>query len=318
MAIAPSLEGVLPYTYARVTKKGHIYAAQEDKEQAVSAVGELPQMSGLAVVGSWKAQDSEGHALRLGMMTDGRFVDAEELDAAALSDFAGVDLDDQRSLPVGFVLKRGVRAWNVGGYKATKQKLIEYHRLLPLAGRFRTVHDVKFWELTDGRWVRHKDVTIIEQRHALPAFVTETQKWIDISVITGSMVLYEGKKPIYVSLVTVGRDRFGDPQNSDATARGEFAIVGKHITAAASDPSAFASQVDLYDVPWVLELSSGQLMHGAYWHDYFGIEHGPGHIQLSPRDARFVWHWADPEIPKGWHGVTNARAARSTIVNIRK
>jgi lipoprotein-anchoring transpeptidase ErfK/SrfK len=65
----------------------------------------------------------------------------------------------------------------------------------------------------------------------------------------------------------------------------------------------------MYDTPWTLELSSGQLMHGAYWHDRFGVEHGPGNIQLSPADARWFYQWATPEVPEG---------VERTIINVRK
>ena len=37
-------------------------------------------------------------------------------------------------------------------------------------------------------------------------------------------------------------------------------------------------------------------------HERFGIDHGPGNLQLSPEDAAFVWKWVDVEVPEGWHG----------------
>jgi len=68
-----------------------------------------------------------------------------------------------------------------------------------------------------------------------------------------------------------------------------------------------------------MELSSGQLMHGAYWHDRFGIEHGPGSVQWSPADAQRVWAWATPEVPDGWHGVNERpEGSPKTLIRIRK
>ena len=94
--------------------------------------------------------------------------------------------------------------------------------------------------------------------------------------------------------------------------------MGKHITAAKLDPDTFDEPYRLYDVPWALELSSGQLMHAAYWHDRVGVEHGPGSIQLSPKDAHRIFLWATPELPEGWHGVTHSDGGVATMVVVRK
>ena len=75
----------------------------------------------------------------------------------------------------------------------------------------------------------------------------------------------------------------------------------------------------IHDVPWAVELSNGQLIVGAYWHDRFGIEHGPGNIELSPVDAGWLFHWMEPEVPAGWHAVTETPKGEGVpIVNVRK
>ena len=99
---------------------------------------------------------------------------------------------------------------------------------------------------------------------------------------------------------------------------GEFRVVAKHITGVGVDPATLAEGVTVYDAPWVLELASGQLLHAAYWHDRFGIEHGPGNIQISPSDAHRVWGWMDPQVPAGWHGVRVPESDPTAIVNVRK
>src|SRR5690606_6840234 len=139
------------------------------------------------------------------------------------------------------------------------------------------------------------------------------QRWVDISIIAGTMVAYEGPTPVYASLVSVGRDRLSDEApDARVTKRGEFTIKAKHITALSSDVKSFANRVEIHDVPWVLELSSGQKVHGAYWHNRFGIEHGPGNVQLAPADAQWLFHWAGPALPKGWHSVVSSEPDASS------
>jgi hypothetical protein len=145
---------------------------------------------------------------------------------------------------------------------------------------------------------------------------------MDVSVVAGILVAYEGQRPVYATLCSVGRDRLGEAEAeaaAAATTRGDFDIVAKHITAKGLDPRGIADYVSVYDVPWALTLSSGQLVHGAYWHDRFGIDHGLGNVQLSPADARWLWDFATPVLPTGWHGATSSpEAAERTIVRIRK
>ena len=254
---------------------------------------------------------------RLGMLTNGLFVKAVDLKAAEPSDFSGMQLDAKSGLPVAFVVRRGVNAWRFEKKEADKRGRLSYHDKFQLTGRFRTVGGHQYWAVEDGRYLRHRDVTVIRRRHIYPDFAKRDQKWIDISIITGTAVLYEGRRPVFATLVSVGRDRIGDPKEAAVTAQGTFDIVGKHVTAAKLNPKGLAENYEIFDVPWAIELSSGQLMHGAFWHSRFGIEHGPGNIQLSPADARRLWHWVTPQLPAGWHGV-NQPDGKRTIVHVRK
>jgi len=43
----------------------------------------------------------------------------------------------------------------------------------------------------------------------------------------------------------------------------------------------------------------GYGLHGAYWHDGFGYPRSRGCINLSPRDARWLFDWALPSLPGG-------------------
>ena len=317
MALQPKLDQPLPYTYARAQKQTALYKRSPSKDNAVVEVAKVNSRAGMAIVGSWSALDPDGKMQRLGMLTNGLFIKAADLKAAKPSKFAGIELDKKTELPVAFVVKRGVRAWDVDGSEATKKKKLKYHEKLTLTGRFRTVAGHQYWAVQDGRYVRHRDVTVVRRRNAFPDFATGEQKWIDVSVITGTAILYEGRRPVFATLVSVGRDRLGDTEQGAVTARGTFHIAGKHITAAKLNPKGLTEYYEIYDLPWAMELSSGQLMHGAFWHNRFGIEHGPGNLQFSPADAARIWQWATPAVPAGWHGVNQPDEAR-TIVHIRK
>ena len=318
MSLQPKLDQPLPYTYARTTKETALLARDPGRDNAVRESGKLRAKSVLAVVGSWQALDPDGKMQRLGMLTNGRFVSASDLTAAELPPFKGVELNDKLALPIAFVVKRGVRYWNVEKGEADKLAKIDYHAMIPLTGRYREVESLRYWATADNRYVRHRDVTALRERSVFPDFATGDQKWIDVSIIMGTLVLYEGRQPVYATLASVGRDRLGDPATTASTKMGVFEIVGKQITKSRVEPKSIADYIDVYDPPWALELSSGQMILGATWHDRFGIDHGLGHIQLSPPDAVRVWHWAEPALPESWHGTQLPADARKTIVYVRK
>lgn len=318
MAMQPKLDAALPYTYARANAVTPLYERTE--RGAVAAVGRLARGSAMAVVGSWTAPDESYEPQRLGLLMTGQFVRAEDLREAAPSDFRGVSLSGDSSLPVGFVVKRGVRIWDLDGEQAKPGDELPYHTVLSLTGRFRTVSGERFYATQDDRWVRHKDVTVVLPRHQMPDFVQDGLRWVDISVITNVAVLYEGKKPVFVTLVSVGRDRLGNPETTASTARGTFQVIAKHITRRDQNPVRKSGGATFYDLPWVLELSSGQLLHAALHHNRFGIEHTDGNIQLSPADAATLWRWATPELPEGWHSIRadDAPDAVHTLIHVRK
>jgi hypothetical protein len=323
MALRPNLTATLPYTYARTTRDTTIFEPDPARIDAVRKAGSLRDSSGLAVVGSWTARDPAGAAIRLAMTTDGRFVPTADLRAATPSTFAGKALTGGGKLPVAFVVKRGVHRFQLRGGVSEKESPLEYHSRVDLTGRYTTTEGTEFWETGDGAWVRLKDVTLIRERRELPSFATGSRRWLDVSVVTSTLVAYEGKKPVFATLVSVGRDRLGAPDGpgrpNAVTERGEFEVVAKYLTVRERDPDTFAENVSLHDAPWALELSSGKLLVGAYWHDRFGIEHGPGNIELSPSDAAWVFRFATPALPEGWHAAARGVSAEnSTIVNVRK
>lgn len=331
MAIQPLFDQPLPYTYARVSADTPLYERDTGHDGAVREIGKLKKRAGMAVVGSWSAKLPEGGSERLALLTSGKFVKARDLEAAKPSTFEGVELNGKHDLPLAFVVKRGVKLWKLEGDEARQERELEFHEQLDLTGKFRTAHGEKFWA-AGARWVRHKDVTVVLPRNNFPEFVKDGQKWIDVSLVLGTLIAYEGRKPFFTTVISVARDATlagSAPEMpaedgttttvaSPALALGTFEVKAKHVTLVGADPFAAREAYQLYDVPWAIELASGRLMHAAYWHDRFGIEHGPGSIQLSPADAVRLFQWITPSLPDGWHGTSHPGSEAKTFVVVRK
>jgi lipoprotein-anchoring transpeptidase ErfK/SrfK len=70
-------------------------------------------------------------------------------------------------------------------------------------------------------------------------------------------------------------------------------------------------------VPWVQYFSQGYGLHAAFWHERFGEPHSRGCINLSPRDARFLFAFTSPALPPGWFAIRPAPSDPSTLVVVR-
>ena len=316
MALGPTLDKPLPYAYARTRAETPLFERDPAREDAVREVGKLKRRAGMAVVGSWSAHDPEGTLQRLALLTSGRFVRASDLEAAEPSAFHGVELTSQSALPIAFVVKRGVRTWKLDGSDARKVDALSFHDVLHLTGRFHNVGAVKYWATSDGNWVRHRDVVVSQPRSTFPDFAAGNQRWLDLSVVTGMLTLYEGKRALFVTLGSVNRDAHSAEGDKWL---GSYEIAGKEVTLTTRDANSFGEPFEVYDAPWGLTLSSGMALYGAYWHDQFGVDHGAGAIELSPADAERVYQWVTPNLPDGWHGLSAPlEAGNKTRIVLRK
>ena len=71
---------------------------------------------------------------------------------------------------------------------------------------------------------------------------------------------------------------------------GAMDIVAKKIT-----DTPLVEVFDLPGIPWNLFFDlSGTAIHGAYWHNDFGIKRSHGCLNISCEAARWIYRWAYP------------------------
>jgi hypothetical protein len=71
------------------------------------------------------------------------------------------------------------------------------------------------------------------------------------------------------------------------------------------------------DVPWTMYYDRDFALHTAYWHDGFGSPRSHGCVNLSPRDARLLYHWSSPDVPPGWTTVYGNTDVPGSLVRVR-
>jgi lipoprotein-anchoring transpeptidase ErfK/SrfK len=174
--------------------------------------------------------------------------------------------------------------------------------------------DRTMMETAEGDYVAASGLRLIPVRHEFPSFATGDRKWIDISIGRQTLMAYVGRRPVYAALVSTGRGGMGDPETQFATPRGTFMIYAKHVAATMDGSEDVSDSYSLLDVPFVQYFHKGYALHGTYWHDDFGRVRSHGCVNLTPRDAAWLFEWTDPSVPVDWHGVINKE--RGTVVTI--
>jgi hypothetical protein len=338
--------------------------------------------TGLSLVAAFEAE-SDGLKRRFAATVDLRLVPATKIKPDTGSPFHGVELSDKLTMPLAWVVPEDAKSYQLikGSDEARADEVIPRRAIVPLTGKARIEAGERYYQSRKDPtvWLRARDLAIAAPPPALPEVAKAGKKWIDISIVQQTLVLYEGDRPVYATMVSTGRDKLGDPKTTLSTPRGSFTLQSKHIAAAMDSEenstvsggtrtravvhSESAKQVierlkrardkgeeldeddrrrllnvekgrdpeygitvrrgaagfELRDVPWIQYFASGYALHGAYWHDVFGVPRSHGCVNLSPIDARIVFRFTDPPVPDGWHGINvGSEMGEGTAVVIRE
>ncbi|XXX81092.1 L,D-transpeptidase [Sorangium sp. So ce134] len=188
------------------------------------------RFTGLSLIGSFPT-GPESLNRRFAITTDLRLAPATKIKPDTGSPWHGVELNDQLTLPLAFVRARGARDVQIQGDKATPGKELPFREVIPLSGRMRRLEGVKYYRTKDQRYVSQLDVGLAVAPSAWPEVAEKGEKWIEVSITHQTLVLWEGKRPVYATLVSTGQAGVADPKTTTATVRGVFRIRNKHITA---------------------------------------------------------------------------------------
>jgi hypothetical protein len=191
--------------------------------------------TGLSLVAAFNTE-SEGLARRFAVTVDMRLIPATKLKPDSGSAFHGVALSDKLNLPLGWVIADGCRTYKLikGKDEVRPDETLPHRVVVPLSGKARMKAGDRYYQTLKDKtvWLRARDLAVAEAPSALPEPAEKGEKWIDISITQQALVLYDGKKPVYATLVSTGRDKLGDPKTTLSTPRGSFHLQSKHIAAA--------------------------------------------------------------------------------------
>ncbi|MEM7447671.1 MAG: L,D-transpeptidase [Myxococcota bacterium] len=238
----------------------------------------------------------------------GGYIWKERLVPRSNSTFQGVELKGERTLPMAW-MRRTARPRHQRRRADGTMRWAEHPNWEPIPRQ--TVLDN--WlgrERSDGRTVHRLE----GDRFLLAWFVGVSERvperifrrynfgseelWVHVDRSEQTLVAYRGATPLFSTLVSTGVDGHETPL-------GMFRVQKKRITATMSNlgPEAGDDRYRIEDVPWTQYFEGSLALHGAFWHERFGLRQSHGCINLSPADARRLFDLTQPEVPSGWHGV---------------
>ncbi len=241
----------------------------------------------------------------------GLWVERSEISRANPSTFRGYALEPGvRLSQVGFTIKSTSVHEAAAGRKAGD---LDRHVRVCISGEKR-----RWLELCDGLWVRARDVAqptrSIPPVEMTPERIAAKQRWVDVDTSSQTMVAYEGATPVYVTLVSTGKDK-----PTHRTPTGTFRIWVKLVDSDMDDfeRGDISVNYSIEAVPWVQYFEGSNGFHAAFWHNNFGYKKSHGCVNLAPLDAQWLFRFTGPSLPPGWYAILPTPEDRGTLVRVR-
>lgn len=148
--------------------------------------------------------------------------------------------------------------------------------------------------------------------------VDPSTKKIVIDATPGRQTLscFEGKREVYFCRISSGYgETFSTPLGDQPVA---WKIYSIHMAANTGSDSGY----DTIAVPWPVffNRNAGAAIHGAFWHNDFGVRRSHGCVNASPKDAKWIFRWTSPfvsldqsEIRLDWPNVGGSFSTNVTV-----
>ncbi|WP_224244663.1 L,D-transpeptidase [Hyalangium gracile] len=123
-----------------------------------------------------------------------------------------------------------------------------------------------------------------------PASIPAGAKWVHVDLDEQVLTAYEGDTWVYATLVSTGK-------KDTPTHKGTYRVWSKTLHELMAEENEYFVE----EVPYTQYFHAGEALHGAFWHASFGAPVTHGCVNLSLPDARWLFFWAPPALPSGWH-----------------
>lgn len=220
---------------------------------------------------------------------DGGWIALEHIDELSPSAYAGVAVDEFPALGFGWTINPVTSLSQVPSEEEEGREIAEYDRyvVLEVLSVVTDEQRMRWFEIHPDEWISDEFFAYVDKAQANPTKGV-TDRWISVNLSEQYLVVYDQDLPVYAALVSTGKE------TGWATGSGIFTVYHKDESYSlfTPDPNVVGNYL-IQDVPHILYYQGSFAVHGAYWHDNFGLPNSHGCVNLSPTDAEWLFNWAD-------------------------
>ena len=296
----PNIQHALPYLYVNVKDREALrfYREPTPEEEAALRRGKVDlevvdrKMDGYFVLALADNPDVvPGSYVKT---VTGRVVKKADIERFPPSKMHGERISPRNPLPIAFVYQDAQQVGQISDKAFRVIGRAEKHARFFAARRF-ALKNKEYVVNRNGR-AMSRDAVRIAQTIPRPSTIPAGEKWIHVNLSEQTLVAYEGERPVFATLISGGKKGYEPP-------RGTFRTFNKHVTTTMNGPDAVDGWYEVEEVPWTMYYYKGYALHGAYWHNDFGTARSHGCTNIAPPDARWLFYWSLPKLPRRWHGI---------------
>lgn len=136
-----------------------------------------------------------------------------------------------------------------------------------------------------------------------PVGIGPAERWVHVDLDEQTLTAYEGDRLVFATLVSTGKPGWETPS-------GVFRVW---LKVRHGQMHGHRTRYLVEEVPDILYFGKDVALHAAVWHDRFGMPVSHGCVNLSLADGEWLFRWAPPEVPQGWHSLAPGAAGLPTL-----
>lgn len=160
---------------------------------------------------------------------------------------------------------------------------------------YRIVDDI---EERRPAWMLARNIRRVLPEEFTPISPEVEDKRIEIRLNDQIITCFEGSQIVFQTHIASGTTLVGEDgiKHDFSTPYGEY-IVQRKRPARRMRGGEGPTEYDVNAVPWITYFTyTGAAIHGAYWHNNFGLPRSHGCINVTPDAGKWIYRWTQPYV----------------------
>jgi hypothetical protein len=177
-------------------------------------------------------------------------------------------------------------------------RVLESHMDADGTGWYKVQDDYPPRQNTNHQWVLAEDLRRVPRAEMAPIHPFVGNKRMEIVIADQSLTCYEGEEAVFTTPIASGLG------GSLATPLGDFCVLlkqgSRHMANSPypGQPPEERATADIFDLPGIpgniFFTLRGHAIHGAYWHNDFGVRRSHGCVNVGMEASRWLYRWVHP------------------------